>query len=242
MEELALQLETLTQTVSTLLALHPDIARINTSRTKQALDTLSNTLQKAANTAQQPLTKPTPTQTPRTTTYAAAATKKPNTADHKITQPGRTQLSQPLRPVESKRLVVDFRGLLPTKDPAPSQIRDELNKFLNQRGFPDFKVVAAKRTNHKNIVLSITPPSAANALLRPGYRDFFMDHLKVVFGIKGHIDIYTDDKWHRVVVNKIPINGPGLPKKNIQEALVDIKSDFKAYNDVGLETRLDGFH
>lgn len=28
-----------------------------------------------------------------------------------------------------------------------------------------------------------------------------MDHLKVVFDIKGFIDIYSDDKWHRVVVN-----------------------------------------
>jgi len=241
MRELTLQLETLARTVSTLLALHPDLAQIDTSRTKQALDNLSNTLQMSASTIdQQPPTKPTPTQPSHTKTYAATAAttpaKKPNTPAPN-TQPGRTRPSQPLRPVESKRLIVDLCGLLPTKNPAPLQIRDELNRWLNDSGLNNFKVSAVKRTNSKNVVLSFSPPGAVYALLRPELRPTFLTNLKILFGIqKGLIEVYPDDKWHRVVINKIPITGPGLPSKNIKEALVGIQSDWKTFNGVGSET------
>jgi hypothetical protein len=121
------------------------------------------------------MTEPTYTKPLHTKTYAIVAAttlaKKPtNTRDQKSTQPGNTDktwLSQPPHSAESKRLIVDFCGLLPPKAPAPIQIRDELNQALAVRGLHNLKVSTAKCTNYKNVVLWFTPPNTVHTLLRP---------------------------------------------------------------------------
>jgi hypothetical protein len=246
MDYFIFQLESLAEKVSKLLATHPDIARLNTGRTTKALDSLSNSLRLALTPAHQPTNNPTHTKPPSTKTYAAATAtlaKKPNTLDHKHTQPGKTRPPQPPRPAESRRLIVDFCGILTPKDPAPLQIRDELNQALAKRGLHNIKVSAAKRTNLKNAVLSFTPPHAVHTLLRPDIREDLLEDLKALFGLQAEdrIDIYPDDKWHRVVINKIPIKGPGLPAVSFQESLARIESDWRTYNPVGSETRSTAF-
>jgi hypothetical protein len=93
------------------------------------------------------------------------------------------------------------------KDLPLYQVSDHFNEFLDEQGL-GFMTTAAKCTKNKNVVITVVLPGAAHSLLHPR-RDALTKHVMELFDIPRDrkVEIYADDKWHRVVINKIPIQG-----------------------------------
>ena len=157
MEALVSQLETLAKTVSSLVAHHPDLASVDLSRAKQAIDTIASTLHEPATTQPNPHTAVNrPTMPPQPKSYAAAtATTDKHHVPNRV-EPGKPHPSRPSHPhpAVTKRLVVDFHRSQIKRKPHVMTIRDTVTELFAQSGF---KVFAAKYTKGNNVVLSMSP-------------------------------------------------------------------------------------
>jgi len=233
MEALVSQLESLPQTVSSLFAYYPDLAGIDISQGKQAIDTIATTLHKPAVTQTKPPTTANPTMPPRTKSYAVAAATTAKRLEQKPTKPGGAWLSQPFRPVESKRLIADFHRSPLKRQPPALAIRDRVNDLFDEWVNP-FKVYAMKYTKSMNIVLSISPPSAVHLQTTPPSAPPLVELLRNIFDTPDDalILVYPDDMWHKVVINKITLTK--CPSKSDKDVIKEILSEWKEYNSLAL--------